>query len=241
MIFGLAKPRLVYQQRAVPLLGDAQSQLPGDIEIFYQRQCLARLTKTYLVVWNRGRLILASDMSAEDPLRFEVLGDGEILSARVLKVSGEFTASVCRMNGSEKTVAMTFQELGKGEGAVVEILHTSSEQFGVLRGAISGMPRGPVNRGRVRHPFNPLPSQVPSSFKAIGNTAFVLTFGVGALLVVLSAFTPYLAPVFGPHVAPAMSLIEGVSDIIYAGFAIMVLAQTRRRFPEDLVVPELVD
>jgi hypothetical protein len=36
-----------------------------------------------------------------------------------------------------------------------------------------------------------------------------------------------------------MSIIEGVSDVMYAGLAFIVLAQTRRRFPEDLVIPEL--
>jgi hypothetical protein len=60
-------------------------------------------------------------------------------------------------------------------------------------------------------------------------------------LVLLSAFRPQLAILFGPHVGPAMNVIEGVSDVIYAGLAIILLAQTRRRFPEDLAIPELVD
>lgn len=191
-------------------------------------------------MWNTGRLIRSSDLSADDRLRFELSDDGQILSARIVKTaSSESNVSVTDPGG--KTVAITLDELGRGEGAVLEIVHTSLERFGVLRGTISGMPRGPQDRGRIRHPFNPLPWQIPSSFKAIGNTAFVLTFGIGALLVLISAFGSYLLPVFGPHVGPVMSVIEGVSDVIYAGLAFIVIAQTRQRFPEDLATPELVE
>jgi hypothetical protein len=233
-------PRLLYQQRALELVGDTHVQLSRHVEIVFQHQRLPRVTKTYVVLWNTGRRIRGSDLSTDDPLRFEVLGDAQILTAQVVKTSSGSNVSVCQTKAEQnKTAAITFDELGPGEGAVLEIFHTSSERFGVFRGAISGMPRGPQDRGRVRHPFNPLPSQVPGSFKAIGNTVFVLTFGIGALLVLLSAFASYLAPVFGPHVGPAMSIIEGVSDVMYAGLAFIVLAQTRRRFPEDLVIPEL--
>lgn len=237
----MGSPRLVYQQRALPLLGDSHAELSSDLEILYQQQRVSRITKTYVVMWNAGRVIGESDLRADDSLRFEVSGDAQILTARVLKTSGGSNVAVSQANADRNAVAITFDELGRGDGAVLEIVHTSSERFGVLRGAVSGMPRGPQDRGRVRHPFNPLPYQVPSSFKAIGNTVFVLTFGFGALLVLLSAFASQLAAVFGPHVGPVMSVIEGVSDVIYAGLAFLVLAQTRQRFPEDLVVPELVD
>jgi hypothetical protein len=38
-----------------------------------------------------------------------------------------------------------------------------------------------------------------------------------------------------------MTVIESVSDVIYAVLALMLLAQMRRRFPEDLAIPELAD
>jgi hypothetical protein len=175
-------------------------------------------------------------------LRFEVAGDGEIVAAHVVKATDGSNVSVCVPNsGTASAARIAFNELGKGEGAVIEILHTSQERFVTLTGALLGMPLQMQIRGRVRHPFNPLPSQVPVSFKAIGHTAFILVFGIGALLVLLSAFRPQLAILFGPHVGPAMNVIEGVSDVIYAGLAIILLAQTRRRFPEDLAIPELVD
>jgi len=237
-----APPRLVYQQRAVPLLGETSARLSGDVEVVYQNQRLPRLTKTYVVFWNTGRVIRSTDLSAEDPLRFEVLGDARIVSAQVVKPLSGGTLSVGQPNAREaNSVAITFDEFNRGDGAVLEILHTSAQRFGVLRGGISGMPSGPVDRGRVRAPFNPLPSQVPTSVKAIGNTAFVLIFALGAFLVLLSAFGSYLLPVFGPHVGPAMGIIEGISDVIYAGLAFVVIAQTRRRFPEDLAIPELVE
>jgi hypothetical protein len=59
-------------------------------------------------------------------------------------------------------------------------------------------------------------------------------------LVLLSAFRPQLAIVFGPYVGPVMNVIEGLSDVIYAGLAFIVIAQTRRRFPDELAIPELL-
>jgi hypothetical protein len=164
------------------------------------------------------------------------------LSAEVIAASNQTNLSVSRLTtGASNSVAISFDEVGPGEGAVFALLHTSPERFVLLRGAIAGMHDAPQDRGRVRHPFNPLPAQIPTSFKAVGRVAFVLTFAIGALLVLLSAFSSRLAPIWGPHLGPFMSVIEGVSDVIYAILAFIVLAQTRRQFPEDLALPELTD
>jgi hypothetical protein len=236
-----ATPCLVYQQRALSLISDTADGSTG-VTIAYEGRTFRHVTKTYLVMWNRGGAMRASQLRADDPLRFEVPRDAEIITARVMKSSGQANLSLDRAKaGMANAVHITFDELGPGEGGVAEILHTSSERFGALRGAITGMRGAPQSRGQLRPPFNPLPSQVPVSFKAIGYTAFVLTFGIGALLVLLSAFGPSLALVLGPHVGPVMSVIEGTADVIYAGLALIVLVQTRRRFPEDLSFPELVD
>lgn len=237
-----ARPRLVYQQRALSLIADTDGELKSEFEIHYHGRDCHRITKTYLVMWNVGRLIRSSDLSSDDPLRFEVSGDGQILTAEVIKASTRSNVSASQAQaGALNAAAIFFDELGPGEGVVIEVLHTSAERFGVLKGSIKGMPGPAKDRGRIRHPFNPLPSQVPTSFKAIGSTALVLTFGIGALLVLLSAFGSSLAPLFGPHVGPAMSVIEGVSDVIYAGLALALIVQMRRRFPEDLAIPALVD
>jgi hypothetical protein len=233
-------PRLVYQQRALSLIDDAARS--SGVQIVHEGRTFPRITKTYVVMWNVGRLIQATDIDAADSLRFEVSSDAEIVGARVMKSSNHSNVSVSReKSNAANAVTVTFDELGPGDGAVIEILHTSPDRFGVLLGAIRGMAAGPQDRGPLRRPFNPLPSQVPAAFKAIGTTAFVLIFGIGALLVLLSAFGPHLALRFGPHVGPVMTVIESVSDVIYAVLALMLLAQMRRRFPEDLAIPELAD
>jgi hypothetical protein len=192
-------------------------------------------------MWNAGALLRGSAIDANDPLRFKV-PDGEIVAASVMKASSGRNVHTGLANGGySDSVTIVFDELGKSEGAVIEILHTSSEPGGIVLGSLQGTPLNLQNRGRLRRPFNPLPSQVPTAFKAIGYTAFVLVFGIGALLVLLSAFRSPLAAVFGPHVEPTMNVIEGASDIIYAGLALILIAQTRRRFPEDLSIPELSD
>jgi hypothetical protein len=192
-------------------------------------------------MWNVGGPIRRSDIDAANPLRFEVVGDGEIIAAAVVKASNDSNVYVTMGNaGTANAVTIAFDELGKGEGAVIEILHTSAERCGILAGARSGTRLDVRDRGLVRHPFHPLPSQVPASFKAVGSSAFVLIFGIGALLVLLSAFRPQLAIVFGPYVGPVMNVIEGLSDVIYAGLAFIVIAQTRRRFPDELAIPELL-
>ena len=237
-----ARPRLVYQQRAFSLIAATDGELKNEFKIQFRGRDCHRIAKTYLVMWNVGRLIRRSDLSSDDPLRFEVSGDGQILTAVVVRASTRSNVSVSQPQvGALNATAIFFDELGPGEGVVIEVLHTSAERFGVLNGSIKRMLGPAKDRGRIRHPFNPLPSQVPTSFKAIGNTAFVLTFGIGALLLLLSAFGSSLAPLLGPHVGPAMSVIEGVSDVIYAGLALVLIGQMRQRFPEDLAIPALVE
>jgi hypothetical protein len=235
------RPRLVYQQRAVPLIGTDEGQL-ATLEVRIQSERVQRLTKTYVVLWNKGGVIQESDLDGSDPLRFEVDDDGKIIAANVVKATSEDNAiRVDLPANAERSAPIRISTLGPGEGAVFEILHTASQPFVLVRGAVNNMPAGAENRGRIQHPFNPLPEQVPVSFKTIGNTAFVLTFGIGALFVLFSAFSTQLAQLFGPHVAPVMGFIEGASDVIYAGLALLIIAQMRRRFPEKLAIRQLVD
>jgi hypothetical protein len=232
-------PRLLYQQRALSLVDEAVRS--SGVEVAQRGRTFLRMTRTYVVLWNVGGLLRGADIEARDPLRFTVADDGEIIAARVVAASNDGDVSVRAGNADTvNAVRIIFDELGKGEGAVIEILHTSAERCGILAGARSGTRLDVRDRGLVRHPFHPLPSQVPASFKAVGSSAFVLIFGIGALLVLLSAFRPQLAIVFGPYVGPVMNVIEGLSDVIYAGLAFIVIAQTRRRFPDELAIPELL-
>jgi hypothetical protein len=235
------RPRLVYQQRAVPLIGNDDGD-PGSLEVRFQSQPVQQLTKTYIVLWNSGGLIQQADLDANDPLRVEVGGDGKIIAANVVKATSEDSRFHVDLPAQgARAVRIGFSDLGPGEGAVLEILHTASQPFGVVCGGGKNMPAGAENRGRVRQAFNPLPNQIPAGFKAIATTAFILTFGIGAVFVLLSAFSSQLAQIFGPHIAPVMGVIEGASDVIYAALALILIAQIRRRFPEELAVPQLVD
>lgn len=233
-------PTLAYQQRSVSVISSQTRGVP-ELDLRYDGRPVENLTKTLVVLWNRGAPIRGADTAGEDPLRFELPGNGTIVAARVLKTTSPSTKFALVVARNACAAIFDFELLGPGEGAVLEILHTATEPFGRIAGTIGGAPVNTENRGRLRAPFNPLPNQVPSGFKAIGSTTFIVTFAIGALLVLLSAFGSHLALALGPHVGPVMSVIEGISDVIYAIFALVLINEMRRRFPEPLAIPELVE
>ncbi len=142
---------LIFAHTGERLLGLSSGGLPADISVQYQGEDIPRLTRSVLIFWNSGeKTISREDIAETDPLRFSIGNDGEVLSATVLKS----TRDVSNINIKPNTaipnhVQLDFSFLDPGDGAVVEILHTSKESEPDFLGTVRGLPKGMKNAGRA--------------------------------------------------------------------------------------------
>ena len=146
----LVGARLVFMERDLRLLSVKGQALPGEIEIRYRGALLDRLTKTDLVLWNAGRLLLrGQDVVAEDPVRFCFEGQGTILSASIAKTT-RTTNAIQLAQTDDKTITIGFDYLDPGDGVVIEVLHTFLKAGPRHLGTIRGVPQGLMDLGRLQ-------------------------------------------------------------------------------------------
>lgn len=146
-IYALLKrsnPKLVYQARLQLLIGGPKASLSEFVQVLYKDTPVPRLTSTLLFIWNDGQApIRRNDISARDPLRFELEGDGAILDVSIVKVSrsaNQFGAHV--VANSPSVIECEFDFLDREDGAVVQILHTAQASRLKPSGTIIGTPEG---------------------------------------------------------------------------------------------------
>jgi hypothetical protein len=137
------RPR--FARRSLRILEGARNSVPNEVQILYNNRLVPRLVKTYMAFWNQGTKTLNKiDVVDSDRLRIELL-DGELLRARVVAKTREVNGFVAEIGSQGCTVRFDF--LDKGDGGVIELLHTGSETELVVHGTIKGVPDGIRYRG----------------------------------------------------------------------------------------------
>lgn len=232
------RSRLAFRYAGERLLGLAGDGLPTDITVQYRGQQIPRLTRTLIVFWNAGeKSISGSDVVQSDPLRVNIEEDGAVLSATVLKTSRDVCQFQANMSADKQTqVNLGFEFLDAGDGAVVEILHTSEKRVADIEGTIRGLPKGLDNLGRitaigrVRRPF-----PFRGSPRKLGFAAAL----IGALAVFAALLVPWDSiPKLSAQDPPVRWVAAGAGALYFLlGCALVVL--TRRRYPPALHVEEL--
>lgn len=167
---------LSYVHLGEHLLGSTSDSLPSEIVVQYNGISIPRLTKSILIFWNSGEnTVNGEDIVAKDPLRFYVGGDGQILSALILKSSRAVNDfSIPKLPSTNlNEIEFTFSFLDKNDGVVVEILHTSTDRKPRIKGTLKGLPQGFRNLGQFTRPkpqkrnTGKLPSLVWRLFPAV--------------------------------------------------------------------------
>lgn len=145
------RPRVAYLRSTRALL-DGDSPLSSNaVEIRYAGQLVPAVVRTVIALWNGGRRTIdADDVVAKDPLRIEFSCETEILRARVLNCSRAVNGVRVRAGRSE--VGLEFDFLDYMDGALIEILHTTTGAKAAIFGTVKGMPRGPEFRGSISAP-----------------------------------------------------------------------------------------
>ena len=130
--------------RTVRIVGVAESELPTDAEIRFAGRRIARLSRTSVFMWNEGNQTIAGSQIVErDPLRLAFRREEAILQARIGAVSRPVVGVSCATDiNTPAEVFLRFDFLDAGDGARVDILHTSTLSYPAVLGTIRGLPRG---------------------------------------------------------------------------------------------------
>ena len=145
------RPRPVFATLSHSLLhGDAPG-LPRSVEILYGGRPVPALVKAYVAIWNDGRRTLdGADIASADPLRIDFEDETEVLRVRLVQRTREVNCVTCEPKDS--TLYLAFDFLDPGDGALIEILHTSARATPKVMGTIKGVPDGFTRRGRIPPP-----------------------------------------------------------------------------------------
>jgi len=128
------------------LIGEEPQALPKEIKIVFNDAPVPRVSLVTAYFWNDGRETLYGRQIVEDdPLRFEFAVPSEVLKAHVVSCTREVNKfRVETASGFEppNLVKIYFDYLDPGDGARIEIHHTSKEQYPKLQGSLRAIPKG---------------------------------------------------------------------------------------------------
>jgi hypothetical protein len=230
----LREPRLVYQSNAVKLIGKDES-LPEEIDILYKGKSVSRLTRTYIIFWNSGKATIdGRNIVDEDPLRLE-LKDGEFLTKRIISSTRDVNNfKIYTKEDEPNKLFFTFDFLDSDDGVVIELLHSASESYPVIKGTIRGIPKGILDWGRLLSPAA-IKSRIPYLLR---RKYLTVTFVLGIFLLLGSILLPTRILTIG-NSEHSIRWIWGFSGVLYCVLPLAVWWFGRRRFPKSLIVDEL--
>ncbi|WP_460355351.1 MULTISPECIES: hypothetical protein [unclassified Pseudomonas] len=210
------------------LLGSASDSLPPAIVVQYNGHSIPRLTKSLLVIWNSGENTITGDAIVEkDPLRVQVGEDGKILSVSVLKSSravNDFRI-VPYVNKQANEAILSFDFLDSNDGAVIEILHTSTDRKPRLKGTLRGLPKGFSNYGQFTRPK---PQKKSKTGKLVDVIFSPLVLGAAGFLFAMYGPRPIFLTPDG-----ANSFIPGLLGGFFGMWAVHAYS-SRRKYPRVL-------
>jgi len=126
------------------LIGKKDQALPEEIKIVFNEIAVPRVTLTRAYFWNDGQeTIYGHQIVEDDSLRFEFEPSSKILKVHVAACTREANKVYAEL--SQDTINVTkfsFDYLDPGDGARIEILHTSEEKLPELKGSLRGIPKG---------------------------------------------------------------------------------------------------
>uniref|UniRef100_UPI004056EEBE hypothetical protein n=1 Tax=Candidatus Electronema sp. TaxID=2698783 RepID=UPI004056EEBE len=219
------RTRLAYCYAGKRLLGLATDGLPEGITVHYRGQDIPRLTRTLVVLWNAGeKTILGDDLVTKDPLRLKLRGDGRVLAATVLKTKRD----VCQIEALSDASCpnethIRFDFLDAGDGAVIEVLHTSEERGVDVLGTVRGLPQGLHDIGQI------------NAVKTFSLPSPWIILAIGAVTTLAGLAFPEKIN----YLLIDKSFIGVFVGATYTLAAIAIIYKNRRRHPKYLHIEEL--
>jgi len=230
-IWSRKRTRMDYVHLGEHLLGSTTDSLPPEIVVQYNGTSIPRLTKTVLVVWNSGEnTVVGQDIVSRDPLRFRVGKDGKILSISIQKTSRAVNDFNIRQAFDDplNEAQFGFDFLDPKDGAVIEILHTSTNRKPSIVGTMRGLPQGFRNSGQFTSPK-------PRGKKKAGPLSALVRVVLSPAFFLLAGFL-YAIYTSGPEPLTDNRAFNTTMGGMF-GFAAMWALNyftTRRRYPKSL-------
>ena len=142
IIFFLAsrkKKDFRYSYNSNRLIKDFTQQIDG-LNISYKSKTIESLTVTKYVFWNKGNeTINSSDFPSTSKLKIKIKNDFKILDSKIIFTKNETNNVNCELQNNEE-VLLQFDYLDKGEGFVVQLIHTSTNDMDLcVKGTIKGI------------------------------------------------------------------------------------------------------
>ena len=138
---------IAFQSHDVSMVGGGDAVFPAEVEVRYRGTPVPEITSSTIWIWNAGKkTVRGSDIVANYPLQLRF--DGEVLNVKIRKVSREAVQISADTSGEvRRTVRYSFEFLDPGDGGVLEVLHTGSDEAPECTGTIIGFPKGPQHWG----------------------------------------------------------------------------------------------
>ncbi|OQW32902.1 MAG: hypothetical protein A4E19_05995 [Nitrospira sp. SG-bin1] len=224
------RTRLAFAYTAQQLLGSTGA-LPRDITLQFRGKEITKLTRTLVLVWNSGEnTILADQIVSSDPLQLVFAEGSQVLSATVLKQTRAVNQlQTILIPEPGNSLFLRFEYLDTGDGALIEVLHTSDDRFPLFLGTIRGMPKGIEDLGNIRSM-----SGKAWSFRMHPRIIAWANLIGGILMVAVGIFPTTLAKMHDVGFvfsSPAFALAAGSAYILLSFF---ILYFYRRKYPKAL-------
>lgn len=235
-------PRLVYQTKAIKIIGKDERIIPDDVKIFFDDTPVERLVKNLIIIWNSGYTTFDGETIIDsNPLRAEYGKDARVMRVSTLKTTrseNSSNAHISQTNPNE--VIFTFDYLDPKDGAVFEIYHTGEEIIPKMKGTIKGLPEGIYDWGIIKT------FRKGEPVKKIKNPILALVAGFSAIILLLIFALFILALIYISIITIIAGILRGdwssLILLLLPSFPIFILYSIwvdRRRFPKNLMIEEL--
>ncbi|MFA4849585.1 MAG: hypothetical protein WC626_07645 [Methanoregula sp.] len=235
-------PRLVYQTKAIKIIGKDERAIPDDVRIFFGNTPVERLVKNLIIIWNSGYTTFdGKNIIDTNPLRAEYSQGTSVMRVTTLKATRPENGSRAHVNPTNlNEVIFSFDYLDPNDGAVFEIYHTGEEIIPNMMGTIKGLPKGISDWGIIKTAAR---KEEPTKIK---NPILAILVGLGAIMLLLIIAFIILALIYTIIVTITNGISRGDwSSLIFLLVPALPLYllynfwADRKKFPKNLMIDEL--
>ena len=229
-----SKSRLAYQVRDFPLVGQPGATPYGAVTILFNDSAVPRVTVTQLAFWNAGKTtVRRADIVEKDPISLSFDKDTVILGSRALRASKSVNdVQLVLDTDSRFRALLTFDYLDRGDGAILEIMHTGSGQAKIA-GSVRGFPKGVENWGVLQNWEGPNRSDGWKFIAVLAGVA-LLVFFINLPQTSFATRHPLVSSILF-YIVITIIVLFGVLLISAFGFAGVLWVRTaQKRLPKSL-------
>jgi hypothetical protein len=241
--------KLAYETYNINIIKVNSELLQDQIEISFKGSKINRLTENIVVFWNAGKKTLfGKDILKNNPIRFEYCncdknGSGRVLSATLLRESRKTNNFSLKVDEDMSNIVnLNFSHLEPGEGAVIELLHSTKNDFPEIKGEIKGVPRGIIDSKLI---YDELWPEIPDHLKKPFNIIAFTIVAVLSFFLTLAVIDVY--QMFPGHplefLTPSGKLLNAVMILSFAivlGLFTMVYLKSKKNYPKNLSVDKYI-